>query len=371
MKKINFISNQDLRITSGGWSGINFNIHKQLLSHFEMNYIGPINPKVNIFEKSHSKLYRILGRRGNFNFFSEDRLRRIYSEVENKMKDADYNLFFGQTPWLKCSYNTPYGVYLDADFITYLKIFSKIESFRKNDIHRISILEEKWLQKAEDIFVGSQWAWDEMTKTYSLKESQKHIVYTGGNVEMPMKDKYDDGFNLVFISLNFVKKGGDICVEVFKKLRRKYPLITLTIIGQKPPMDVLKVPGIAYAGLLKKTDPKDLKKFSTILSKAFLLIHPTKMDTMGAVLVEAGYFGCPSIAPRSFGIPELVKHNETGIIIENPFTPEDFENEIETLIEGKEVYLKMRSKAWDYTRTQLTWEAIGNEISNQINLCGS
>ncbi len=366
MKKINFISNQDLNVTSGGWSGINFNIHRELEKHLKVNYVGPINPPVNLLEKSHSKLYRTLGLRGNFNFFSESRLQKIDSEVKNKLEKADYNLFFGQTPWLKCNYNTAYGVYLDADFITYLKIFSKIETFSKKDVDRIAKQEKKWLQNATHIFVGSQWAWDEMVKVYGLNELQKHLVYTGGNVEMPDKDKYDGGYNFVFISLNFEKKGGHICVGAFKKIRKRYPSATLTIMGEKPPTEVLEEPGIEYVGMLKKTDAEDLKKFKDILSKAFLLVHPTKMDTMGAVLIEAGYFGCPSIAPRSFGIPELVKHDETGIIIENPFTAEDFATEIEKLLKDEKKYLQMRANAWGYTRNEMTWEAIGHKINKQI-----
>lgn len=371
MKKINFISNQDLKTTSGGWSGINFNLYDQLASHLKVNYIGPINPEVDLFQKTESKLFRSLGLRGKFNFFSKNRLKKINREVEMNLEDSDYNFFFGQTPWLECNYNTRYGVYLDADFITYLRIFSKIETFSKRDIQRIAQQEETWLKNASHIFVGSQWAWDEMERYYDLSPAQKQIVYTGGNIQLPSTDQYDHGLDLVFISLNFEKKGGAVCVEVFKKLKKKYPHLTLTIIGQRPPSEVLDLQGVKYAGFLKKTEAKDLEEFSKILSRAFLLIHPTKMDTMGAVLVEAGYFGCPSIAPRSFGIPELVLHDDTGIIVENPFTAEDIIVKIEELINNEDQYMGMRAKVWDHTRAHLTWDAIGSKILNQINLCES
>ena len=49
--KINFITNQDINITSGGWSGINFNINKQLIKYLDVNYIGPINPKMIFYQK--------------------------------------------------------------------------------------------------------------------------------------------------------------------------------------------------------------------------------------------------------------------------------------------------------------------------------
>ena len=367
--KINFITNQDIKITSGGWSGINYNIHRQLSKYFKINYVGPINPKMIFHQKLQSKLHRTLGLKGNFSFFSNKRLSVIKVLVSKKLEfDADYNFFFGQNPWLDCDFNKPYGVYLDADFQTYLKIFSKPETFRKSDINRIVKKEERWLQGARNIFVGSEWAWLEMLKYYNLKENQKLVVHTGGNVDLPKKDNYSGGFNLIFISLNFEKKGGFVCVEAFNSIKAKYPELTLTIIGEKPPADVLEIEGVIYAGLLRKTNKSEFEKFKSILENAFLLIHPTKMDTMGAVLIEAGYFGCPSIAPKSFGVPELVLNNETGFIVDVPFEANDFAEKIESLILNKHFYDKMRLNAWTYTRTQLTWDSIGNKIKKHIEL---
>lgn len=366
MKHINFITNQDLNVTSGGWSGINFNIHRQLKQYFKINYIGPINPKMDALQKVNSKLMRTIGLKSKFSFFSNKRLAAIKNQVMPQIIEDDYNFFFGQTPWVDCKSETSYGVYLDADFKTYLSIFSKPDNFSNKDIERIAKKEEIWLQQARDIFVGSEWAWREMLKFYDLKEEQKIIVHTGGNIDLPEKDNYSGNLNLVFISLNFEKKGGFICVDAFKKAKEKHSKLTLTIIGEKPPNDILAIDGLIYAGLLRKTDETELNKFKSILSDAFLLIHPTKMDTMGAVLIEAGYFGCPSIAPKSFGVPELVLDRKTGFILDVPFCATDFSNKIELLIEDKELYKNLRKNAWNFTRKHLTWESIGLKIRDRI-----
>lgn len=366
MKRINFITNQDLGETSGGWSGINWNMHLQLSKYFRINYIGPISPKMNALEKLSSKFMRVVGLKSKFNFFSNKRLGAIREQVMPLIIEDDYSFFFGQTPWVECKTNAPYGVYLDADFKTYLNIFLQPKHFSKKDVERIAKKEELWLQKARDIFVGSEWAWKEMIKYYDLKEEQKVVVHTGGNIELPTKDEYNGNFNLVFISLNFEKKGGFICVDAFKKVKEKCPELSLTIIGEKPPSDILEIEGVIYAGSLQKTNENDLRQFKSILSDAFLLIHPTKMDTMGAVLIEAGYFGCPSIAPNSFGVPELVLNNKTGCIIDLPFDYISFVEKIELLIHDKSKYLLMRKNAWSYTRSVLTWEHIGKQLNNRI-----
>jgi|26BtaG_2_1085354.scaffolds.fasta_scaffold03228_3 glycosyltransferase involved in cell wall biosynthesis len=367
MKKINFITNLDINLTSGGWGGINYNIYKELKKFYSVDYVGPINPNHVKRQKIYNKVLRAIGIRSDFSFFSQKRLSIISNTLQNHLKEGDYNFFFGQTCWIDYQSSRPYGVYLDADFKTYLDIFSTPHRFSKKDINRIQKKEERWLQNARDIFVGSEWAWKEMIKYYDLREDQKNVVLTGGNIPLPKSDAYVSGYNFLFISLNFEKKGGFICIDVFKKIKEIEPTATLTILGECPPKAILALEGVQYAGFLKKTNPDDLDKFSSILSKAFLLIHPTKMDTMGAVLIEAGYFGCPSIAPKSFGVPEIVLHKKTGIIINVPFTAQDFFEHIEYLIKNREEYFKLRKCAWNYTRTKLTWENIGCTLNDKIS----
>lgn len=88
---------------------------------------------------------------------------------------------------------------------------------------------------------------------------------------------------------------------------------------------------------------------------------------MGAVIIEAGYYGCPSIAPKSFGIPELIIKNQTGLIIDIPFTSEDFYNKIISLIENKIIYQNMRKQVRDFTIENLSWHSIGKKIHSFIN----
>lgn len=366
--KINYITDFPLSEVSGGWSGINFKMHEQLSRYFEINYIGAINPKSYIVKRVISKLKRTIGLKGEFHFFSEQRLNIISKEIQTKLNStADMNFFFGQTPWVNCQFNQKYALYMDACFPTYMEIYKDKLTFNDRDLARISKSEEQWLSKAETIFIGSDWAWNEMQKHYDmLREKQKKTIWTGGNIAIPDEDIFDNTKNLLFISLNFEKKGGFIAVDAFKLLKAKYPNLTLTIIGQKPPAGILAIEGINYAGFLNKNKAEHLDIFIKVLSKSFMLIHPTVMDTMGAVIIEAGYYGCPAIAPRSFGIPELIKENETGYLVNTPFKSEDFADTISKLFDNQSLYLKMRKSVREHTINTLSWNAIGKVMSQRI-----
>jgi glycosyltransferase involved in cell wall biosynthesis len=364
---INFITTESLTNYSGGWSGINYYVYQYFIERFNVNYIGPVYPKVNKSEAFYSKIQKGLGIKRNFYFFSENRLNKINNIVKGRLTESGYNFFWGQTPWIKCIYDIPYGVYLDASFSTFAEVYLNINEFKNSDIQRIIKLEEEWLNNASHVFWGSGWALEIARLTLNLKNNNNSIVWVGGNLEVPEKDSWDGTLQFTFISLRFREKGGYVAFEAFKKVHELYPDTILNIIGQKPPAEVLQYPGVIYSGYLHKNVPEELQSFTKIMSESFCLIHPTTMDTMGAVIIESGYFGAPSIAPASFGIPELILHNKTGLVLDLPINSCYFATSMIYLIEHPDIYRNMRKNTRDHCTTNLTYKAMTNKMAEKIS----
>jgi glycosyltransferase involved in cell wall biosynthesis len=371
MKRINFITNCSLDNISGGWNGISFRLYESLRRHFEVNYVGSINPRADWPSKLVSKLRRMSGLRGKFHFFSERRLQRIAAEVERRVDpSADFDFYHGLTPWIGYACPRPYGVYMDANFQTYLEIYLNRTQFVSTDVQRICNHEAKWLAKTTHIFCGSQWARNRTVSEYGILEHNFRVVWVGGCAAIPARLQVPTTINFLFISLNFVKKGGYLCADAYQYVRRKYPEATLTFIGQCPPREVLALPGVVYAGFLRKTEPQEAKRFEELLASAFALIHPTTMDANPLVLIEAGYYGCPTITTHDFGIPELVEDGVSGFLIDPPLTAGAFASKMLLLCEDRARYSKMRESARELTTTKLTWEAVARRICDHIEKNG-
>lgn len=372
MKKISYVSNLALSESSGGWSGINRNLHEELSRHFELDYIGPINPSFIFQEKVVSKLKRTIGLKGSFAFFSEDRLKNIEQEFKNQNKsENDAHFFFGNTPWIKIYPTKPYFVYMDADFITYLKVFSDYSKFSEFDINRIANQEKTWLENAEIIFFGSNWIKDETIRNLDLPERKNKyiVVNTGGHIPIPEKDTYSykkDELSLLFIALNFEKKGGFDAVDIFLECKKNISKVKLTIIGERPPQHVLDIKGIEYLGRLSKSKPNELKKMEETFQNASFLIHPTKMDTMGAIIPEANYFGTPVFASNKFGIPDLILDGKTGILINNNDSIIDIASKVSLIFKDQVRYMNLRECARTYSVEKFSWDAIGKRIAKSI-----
>ena len=361
--RVNFISNLGLDDTSGGGNGRNVAMHQSLSEYFALKFVGPISPASDYPAKVVSKLRRVNGRPGSFHFFSERRLRKIAGLVAQEVdQHADCDFFHGSTPWILYNSPRPYFVNVDTCFSTYVDVYHEREKFSADDIKRICDLEAEWLSRAERVFFGTQWALEKAVTDYGISRSNLSAVGAGGSMTPPDIDRYDGGMNFLFIALDFERKGGHICVEAFSKVRRSFPNACLTLIGERPPTEVLNLPGVSYEGFLRKSESTELRRLEELYATAFALVHPTSSDIQPLVISEAGYYGCPSIATKSFGIPELINDRVTGFLIETPLTADAFASRMLELCENNAQYLAIRKAVRSHTTANLTWPAVGKHI---------
>jgi len=354
---------------SGGWSGISAALYSQLCGKTECRFVGPISPPIDLRAKAVSKALRLCGAAGSYHFFSERRLQWIANQVAESIDHgADMRFFHGQTPWIRSRIEQPFATYIDAPFPSYLRVFLRGQRFRQTDIDRISNVEATWLSRAEAVCFGSAWALNETVEAYGLGRSNMHVIGVGGCVTPPAHDTYDGGMRFLFISLDFAGKGGWMCWRAFQRVQRRHRDARLTIIGQRPPDPVLRSDGVEYIGRLRKSNPADVQRFREVLASAFAIVHPTHMDTMGMVLVESAYFGCPAIAPRSFGIPELVRDGHTGFLVDPGADAESYAERMMQMCDDATTYASMRRNARAVALHSHTWDAVGARLALALKI---
>ena len=156
---------------------------------------------------------------------------------------------------------------------------SALAQFSFSDLNRIFDLEKNWLKNAKKVFFNSQWALEETKKLYQMEGKNFINAGVGGFIKIPEADKYSGGFNFIFISREFIPKGGMIVIEAFKKVKEVEPLAKLWIVGEKPPKEVELGNGIEYKGFFNKMIPNDKVELEQIFEQSFALVHPTLKDT--------------------------------------------------------------------------------------------
>jgi glycosyltransferase involved in cell wall biosynthesis len=370
--KLLYVSHLPRRPSGGGMLAVSFRIAQQLDHYFDLQDIGPIVPHVSVMDALLSKIRRkVFDVPGRFYQFSANTLAATARQIEEHIGDETDAVFFRSlTRWIDCRPTVPYYVHTDVVFHTFFHNTFDPTDFSTSDLQRIWDEERKFLEGAAAVFFESEWGLQKARSAYQLTGNNFIALRNGGGIEPPDCDAWDGhSLRLVSIAKHFQQKGGDIVLEAFRMLKPRYPELQWHIIGGPPEGDLEGIDGIHYEGFLRTDVPAELIRFREMLANAFLLVHPTREDTNPLVLIEAAYFGCPSVSVDDFAIPELVVNGETGVLLKRPITGESLADAIENLILERNLYLDLRRKARVRAVQQFQWDAIGDEMASHIRRC--
>jgi len=170
---------------------------------------------------------------------------------------------------------------------------------------------------------------------------------------------------LLFIGLDWSRKGGPIALETVAELNRRGLSSRLTVIGVCP-REVAANPLVNYLGRLNPDSPKDQPKLVDALSAAWALIFPTRADNYGAVACEAASVGVPVLISTSAGVSEHVVSMGFGSAIEVQHDVKTeaslYANAVEELAAAPSTYSAACEAGPDATSGPLSyrsgWEAI-------------
>jgi len=186
--------------------------------------------------------------------------------------------------------------------------------FRKVDSAMKSLFWKKFnSENCKKIIPWSNYAKRTLEIFFDLNKIKDKIevVYPGINVNGFTKKKRKEGseINIGFAAFNFDMKGGNLLLEAYSTLRRKYD-IKLSIVSMSPP-NLKKEFRECFVGTLPRE--RLIKEFYPNID---LFVQPTKTDSFGMVFLEAMASKVPVIASNINAVPELIQNHKTGILID-------------------------------------------------------
>jgi len=94
-----------------------------------------------------------------------------------------------------------------------------------------------------------------------------------------------------------------------------------------------------------------------IIKSSQVVVVPSRMESLPTTVKEAFYLNVPVVATNVGGIPELVKDNETGILVpsENPDRLADAVNE---LLSDKQKAKRLANNGNEFVKSNMTWDII-------------
>ena len=122
-------------------------------------------------------------------------------------------------------------------------------------------------------------------------------------------------------------------------------------------IDILKAAESEINGNVVYCTNRSWKDAMKIIKSSSIVVVPSRMESLPTTVKEAFYLNVPVIATNVGGIPELIKNNETGIIVP-PENPSKLAQAVNELLSNKEKAEKLATNGNTFVKNNMTWEVI-------------
>jgi glycosyltransferase involved in cell wall biosynthesis len=262
----------------------------------------------------------------------------------------------------------------DATFQQLQGYYPSFSNLANYNIRQGIELDKKAFQKAAHCMLASEWNKNSAINDYGIEADKISVVPCGANLDkIPAdSDLYNsdtDPCRLLFLGVEWDRKGGDIALETFQLLKQQGLHPHLHIIGCVPPFDLSGNEGVTVIPFLDKKNEEDVKQLQSILLQTHFLLLPTRAECAGVVFSEASAFGIPSITTDTGGVTTYVRNGMNGYALPYSAKGQEYAQQIKKILDSPINFeiLKKRSRA--YYEMNLSWDLWGQRFREIAENC--
>lgn len=374
--KIAFLTAFDLQdIQSWSWGGTFYYMAQALQKHCgEVSYIGPIYCWEQFIAKIIAKGARLLLKK-NFVRFHNFLVAKKYAKVAaQRLAGGAFDVIFtpvGEPEIAFLKTDIPIVLFEDATYGALINYYPDYSNLLKRSIYELNTLEDLALKKASLIVSSSEWAARSAIEDYHTDKRKVHVLPQGTNIdnappaEVIQQKQKSDRCRLLFVGVDWQRKGGEIAFETLLKLEELGIQAELIVCGCIPPSQFShdRMTVIPY---LYKSDEKQRAQLEQLYMTSDFFLLPTRSESYGMVFAEASAFGLPSITTDTGGVSEVVRNGENGFILPSSARGTEYAEVIARLYRDDQRYAELVKSSRAAFDERLTWDAWGMAVTDLI-----
>ena len=362
-----------------GFWGAGYHLAKTLENQsIQLDYLGPLEMKSRRIHKYKSRFYAKIFKKNYLSWVEPLVIKEYAFQVSRKLSNSNTNVVLcpqnaEPIAYLKCK--QPIVLWTDAPVSASINVYSGLSNLCNESQRHIYAMEKAALERCELLIFLSDWAAQTAIKTYKIKPSKIRVVPWGANIECNrtdedvkniVEDKDKKMCKLLFVGVDWFRKGGDIALEVTKELNQMGLNTELLVVGCQP---IINEPIPSYVktlGFIDKYTEQGLNQLSKLFCESHFLIMPSRADYSPHVLCEANSFGLPCLATNVGGIPTLIKDNLNGRTFSLDASVSEYCNYIVPLMDSYYEYKKLAHSSFNEYQSRLNWKAAGQTAKKLI-----
>lgn len=359
------------------WSGIGFTLaqalEKQSLS---LQYIGSLREKHSLLYKSKQLAYRMINQkhlRDREPGIAQDYARQIKSRLAGS--DIDVVFSPGSIPisYLEC--DKPMVFWTDATFAGMLDFYPNFTNLSKQSIIYGNRLEKMALDKCALAVYCSDWAAQTAVELYNVDPKKVKVISFGpiidcnrqpGDIKNIIAARSSAKCKLLFIGVDWKRKGGDKALELARMLNQRGLETELNIVGCRPETSEPLPEYVNCLGFVSKSTLEGRNVLDKLLAESTFFIMPSQAECFGLVYCEAASFGLPSLAVDVGGVSSAVKNDISGRLFSQEAGVEEYCNYILDLFNNYSDYVGLSLSSFTEYQQRLNWEVAGQKFKQLL-----
>lgn len=360
------------------WSGLGYYIAKTL-EHQELNlsYIGSLrNPPELIFQAK-QKLYKYLFKKRCLRVAEAAFAKSYAKQVKQALTNLNVDIVFspGVVPICYLETNKPIVYWTDATFAGLLGFYPGFTNLTGQSVRDGHHMHQEALARCQLAIYSSDWAAQTAVDHYQADPAKLRVVPFGANIERDksweeiktlIDSKPTDQCNLLFLGVNWFRKGGNVALAVAKALNQSGLRTKLTVVGCHPPIAGDLPDFVESLGFVSKSTPEGRKQFDRVVSEAHFLILPSLADCTPVVFCEANALGIPCLTTDVGGIPTLIRPNVNGQLFSKNAHVSAYCEYIEKVFLNYSDYKALALSSFNEYRVRLNWSAAGETVKRLL-----
>ncbi len=361
------------------WSGTSYYSYQQIRKHFDTEiYHYKWNWWMREWLTSQKSLNRKLFGKHTSVEFLRSYARYFSKKLSRDLRERPVDCLFVSASSQMIAYletDIPVIYMTDATFYQLQGYYPGFSNLPRYNVEQGVQLDRKAFQKASHCLLASEWNRDSAVKDYAINMEKITVAPCGANLdEIPAADSLRLGSSgtcrLLFLGVDWERKGGDIALDTYHKLLKKGINAELHIIGCIPPVEIPQGKGITVIPFLDKNKPEDFRRLDNILRETDLLLLPTRAECAGVVFSEASAYGIPSITTDTGGVSTYVKSGINGLTLPLSAGAELYADSIASLIANKDVMTSLSRSSREFYEDYLSWEHWGSKFGEIVRSLG-
>lgn len=243
----------------------------------------------------------------------------------------------------------------------------------KRTVRQGNMIERNAIDLASEVVVSSRWAAESVVADYHKDPSKIHVIEFGANIDekdiVPRTFRYNGHLDLLFLGVDWVRKGGWIAVDICRWLNENGIPSTLHIVGVRN-LDpaIRKLSFVDYVGFLNKNIPEEYKRLVDLTRLCHCMLLPTLAECSAIAFCESSANGLPVFSHLTGGVADYICEGENGHLLPFGSSGEDFGRKIKQSLESGELERMSVTSRLLY-RQKLNWNIWGQRMAEIIARC--